>query len=118
MKDCPRVLDIWLVTMRATTSLAPPGGNGTITVIDLDGYSCARAVTMPATSAIAMTIEGQTPTPGFMTHSRPRCRAALSLGQFQYLRDLDPASLPRRENAGAHHRERFRRVLAPDFVLV
>jgi hypothetical protein len=37
MKDCPSVLDISLVTMRATTSLAPPGGNGTITVIGLDG---------------------------------------------------------------------------------
>jgi hypothetical protein len=37
MMDCPSVLDIWLVTMRATTSLAPPAGNGTITVIGLDG---------------------------------------------------------------------------------
>ena len=37
MIDCRRILDIWLVTMRATTSLAPPGGNGTITVIGLDG---------------------------------------------------------------------------------
>jgi hypothetical protein len=35
--DCPRIFDIWLVTMRATTSLAPPAGNGTITVIDRDG---------------------------------------------------------------------------------
>ena len=37
MMDCPRVLDIWWLTMRATASLAPPGGKGTITVIDLDG---------------------------------------------------------------------------------
>jgi hypothetical protein len=36
--DCLSSLDIWSVTMRATTSLAPPGGKGTMTVmIDRDG---------------------------------------------------------------------------------
>src|ERR1700688_4067724 len=41
---------------------------------------------------------------------------SLSKISAQDLRDLHPASLPRREDAGAHHRKRSRRVLAPDFV--
>src|ERR1700682_5181912 len=54
---------------------------------------------------------------GFMIRSvRAASRSQVSV-TVQYFRDLDPASLPCRENAGADHRERNRRVLAPDFVL-
>ena len=36
-KDCPRIVPICSVTTRATTSLGPPAGNGTTTVIGLVG---------------------------------------------------------------------------------
>src|ERR1700685_1672869 len=66
---------------------------------------------MPARNAIAMT----PPMPGLMTRAPPALpRGCQSLSQ--YLRDLDPASLPRRENAGAHHRKRYGRVLTAAFL--
>src|SRR5262250_2504147 len=38
---------------RPTTSVSPPGGNGTIIVIGRDGYACARAARGTAGSAAA-----------------------------------------------------------------
>src|ERR1700738_4383217 len=38
--------------MRATTSVDPPGGNGTISVICRDGQVCARAMPAQASSVI------------------------------------------------------------------
>src|SRR5262249_49798981 len=35
--DCPRVFPTCSVTARATTSLGPPAGNGTTTLMDRDG---------------------------------------------------------------------------------
>jgi hypothetical protein len=35
--DWPRIFPICSVTMRATTSLGPPAGNGTTTVMGRDG---------------------------------------------------------------------------------
>src|SRR5258708_31963055 len=91
MMDWPRIFDIWLVTMRATTSLAPPAGNGTITVIGRDGYSCACAGTMPASKANTRTIEGQTL--DFMTPC-PWPRAVISFGHCPISRRPRPGAPP------------------------
>jgi hypothetical protein len=45
----------------------------------------------------------------------PRSHVFWSLPQ--YLGDLDPTALLRRENAGPHHGERSRRILTPDLML-
>src|SRR4051794_13461677 len=60
----------------------------------------------------------QTLVPGFITRA-PFLAAAPSHFSVavQYFRNLDRASLTRREDPGAHHRERSRRLLAPDLVL-
>jgi len=42
-KGCPRISAIFGVTVRATMSVPPPGGNGTMTRIGFDGKFCASA---------------------------------------------------------------------------
>src|SRR6202030_3151646 len=75
---------------------------------------------MPAMNASAMTMA--TSRPWLVSGRAPVGAAVRSYVSVtvqdlrQDLRDLHPASLPRRDNAGAHHRKRSRRVLAPDFV--
>src|SRR5438067_12134248 len=44
MNGWPRISAIFGVTVRATMSVPPPGGNGTTTRIGLDGKLCASAL--------------------------------------------------------------------------
>src|SRR3954466_11088055 len=44
MNGWPRISAILGVTVRATMSVPPPGGNGTMTRIGLDGEGCASAL--------------------------------------------------------------------------
>src|SRR3954469_24817424 len=44
MNGWPRISAILGVTVRATMSVPPPGGNGTMTRIGLDGKACANAL--------------------------------------------------------------------------
>src|SRR5262252_4064152 len=50
-----------LETMRVTTSAGPPGGNGTIQRIGLDGHADCACAKDPASIAIARTIALITP---------------------------------------------------------
>src|SRR5436309_5836956 len=49
-KGWPRISAIFGVTVRATMSVPPPGGNGTMTRIGLDGKVCASALLASATA--------------------------------------------------------------------
>src|SRR4051812_31186032 len=49
MNGWPRIAAILGVTVRATMSVPPPGGNGTMTRIGLDGKVCASA--LPASAS-------------------------------------------------------------------
>src|SRR3954453_4112542 len=49
----PRIGRIFSAMMRAATSVEPPGGNGTTSVICRDGKVCACALARPATMASA-----------------------------------------------------------------
>src|SRR4051794_34696252 len=49
MTGWPRISAILGVTVRATMSVPPPGGNGTTTRIGLDGKVCASALLASAT---------------------------------------------------------------------
>src|SRR5947209_17131143 len=50
MKGCPRISAIFGVTVRATMSVPPPGGNGTTTRIGFDGKLCASALAAKASA--------------------------------------------------------------------
>src|SRR5437899_3508902 len=70
------------------------------------------------TNTIATAKAFQTQLPAFITRAPIRAAARSHFAvTVQYFRHLDRTSLTRRENTGAYHRERSRRLLAPDLVL-
>src|SRR5262249_29033928 len=86
--DCPRIFPISSVTMRATTSLGPPAGEGTITVMGRDGQVCAVAPSGTAN----------------------RLRAAMQSSFFNMIDDRLSNSL--RGHVLAQHRLRVMRLIA------
>src|SRR6267378_8453914 len=74
ISDWPSTLPICSVTIRATTSLGPPAGNGTTTVMGRDGKVSASASS------------GAPPKPSAATHSRlfKPIEGCISIPSFTY----------------------------------
>ncbi len=88
-------LAIWSATMRATTSLGPPAGNGTITVMERDGKSWATARSKSHTTRPSC--------PRRMPRLASSMSCHLRSVVFEDLRDFNPAPLAGGQNACADH---------------